>query len=355
MSLADRLRSQIRQSGPLTVAQFMTACLHDPQDGYYATRPAIGAEGDFITAPVVSQMFGELLGLWAVEVWDRLGRPPRVLLVEMGPGDGTLMSDALRGARAVPGFLEAAELWLVETSGPLREVQAARLGQSALTPSWASGLEQVPADRPMILLANELLDCLPPQQFVRTERGWAQRMVGLDEEGGLCFGLQPWPAAPVSDAPVGAVVEQSLAQETLGAELGRRIAMQGGAALLIDYGRDAPGFGDTLQALKAHQKVDPLACPGEADLTVHADFPAVLARARAAGAATSAILHQGEFLRRLGIEHRAAALARSRPDMAEILARQLQRLTAADEMGELFKVCAVYAPAGLPVPGFEEA
>lgn len=355
MSLADRLKAQIRQSGPLTVAQYMTACLHDPEGGYYATRPAIGERGDFITAPMVSQMFGELLGLWVAEVWSRLGRPLQVLLVEMGPGDGTLMSDVLRAARAVPGFLDAAELWLVETSGPLREMQARKLGEAALTPSWAASLEEVPADRPMILLANELLDCLPALQFVRTERGWAQRMVGLDDEGQLCFGLQPWPAAPAAEAPIGAVVERSPAQEAFGAELGRRIAMQGGAALLIDYGRDAPGAGDTLQALRAHRKVDPLACPGEADLTVHADFPAVLAKAREGGAATSAILRQGEFFRRLGIEQRAAALARSRPDMAEILARQFHRLTAAEEMGELFKACAVHAPAGLSVPGFEEA
>jgi SAM-dependent MidA family methyltransferase len=357
MSLAERLKAQILHSGPLTVAQYMTACLHDPEAGYYATRPAIGEQGDFITAPMVSQMFGELIGLWAAEVWDRLGRPSRTLLVEMGPGDGALMSDVLRAARAAPGFLEACELWLVETSPPLREAQAARLGWSALTPSWAASLEEVPADRPMIVLANELLDCLPALQFVRTERGWAQRMVGLDAEGRLCFGLQACslPAGLAAEAPIGAVLEQSPAQEALGAELGRRACAQGGAALLIDYGCDTPGRGDTLQALKRHDKVDPLACPGEADLTVHVDFPAVLARARAMGAGTTAILGQGDFLRRLGIEHRAAALARSRLEMAETLARQLHRLTAPEEMGELFKACAIHAPAGMAVPGFEEA
>jgi SAM-dependent MidA family methyltransferase len=357
MGLTDRLRAQIRQSGPLSVAQYMSACLHDAQDGYYASRPAIGAAGDFITAPMISQMFGELLGLWAAETWNRLGRPGRFLLAEMGPGDGTLMSDALRAGRAVPGFLDAAELWLVETSGPLREAQAARLGWSALTPSWAFGLDELPADRPVILIANELLDCLPANQFLRTAQGWSQRMVGLDGDDELCFGLQSasLPAQAFADALPGAIVEQSPAQEALGAGLGGRLAAQGGAALLIDYGRDAPGPGDTLQALRGHRKVDPLACPGEADLTVHADFPAVLARARAAGASVTSILGQGEFLRRLGVEQRAAALARSRPDMAETLARQLQRLTAPDQMGELFKACAVHAPAGLVVPGFEEA
>jgi SAM-dependent MidA family methyltransferase len=182
-------------------------------------------------------------------------------------------------------------------------------------------------------------------------------MVGLDSDGGLCFGQQasvlPDDLAP--PAPAGAVLEQSPAQEALGAELGRRLPVQGGPALLFDYGRDAPGWGDTLQALKQHAKVDPLACPGEADLTVHADFPAFLARAQEAGAATTAILGQGDFLRRLGVEQRAAALARARPDMAEILSRQLNRLVAPDQMGELFKVCAVHAPRDLVVPGFEEA
>ena len=346
MSLLERLRAEIAQTGPLTVAEYMHRCLHDPQDGYYATRPALGADGDFVTAPLVSQMFGELLGLWAVEVWSRLGSPPRVLLVEAGPGDGTLMSDILRAARLSSGFLAAAEVWLVETSEPLRQRQRERLGELR----WARDLSELPAGAPVILIANELLDCLPANQFVRTDRGWAERVVGLAEDG-LAFGLRPVALPHAPETPPGLVCETSPAQQAFGRTAGELIAREGGAALLIDYGRAEPGFGDTLQALKRHEKVDPLACPGEADLTVHADFPAVLAAARQEGAQT-AILTQGEFLRRLGIEHRAAALTAARPDRAETLTRQLDRLTGPDQMGELFKAACVFA--GLTPPGFEE-
>ena len=355
MTLKDRLKAEIAQSGPITVAQYMTACLHDPQDGYYATRPALGEGGDFITAPLVSQMFGELLGLWAAEVWVRLGRPDRVLLVEAGPGDGTLMSDALRAARLAPGFLDAVKLVLVETSPPLIEVQRARLAGGPAEPAWAASLAELPDGAPVILLANELLDCLPARQFVRTAKGWAERVVGLDPAGELAFGLTPSLAgAALPEAGIGDLIEVSPAQEAFGAELGALIARQGGAALLIDYGRAEPCPGDTLQALKAHQKVGPLDGPGEADLTVHADFPAVAAAARRAGAQTAPILTQGELLARLGVHHRAEALRRARPDRLEILQRQLARLTAPDQMGVLFKALAIHAQ-GLVPPGFEEA
>jgi SAM-dependent MidA family methyltransferase len=348
MSLRERLTAQIREGGPLTVAQYMTACLHDPDHGYYATRPAIGADGDFITAPMVSQMFGELIGLWACECWNGLGRPERVRLVEGGPGDGTLMADMLRAARVVPGFLEAAEVWLVETSAPLMARQQARLGDKL---RWATSLAKVPGGAPMIFVANELLDCLSARQFVRTERAWAERRVGLNDAGELAFGLAAAPV-PLGEAPEGAVREVSPGQEALGAELGARIAEGGGAALLIDYGRAEPGFGDTLQALVRHTKVGPLDCPGEADLTVHADFPAVLAAAEDAGAETAPILTQGEFLFRLGIGARAEALMAARHDKADEIARQLERLIAPDEMGELFKAVCIHS-AGWTPPGFE--
>jgi NADH dehydrogenase [ubiquinone] 1 alpha subcomplex assembly factor 7 len=350
MSLREKLAAQVAAGGPLNVAQYMTACLHDPQFGYYATRPALGEAGDFITAPLVSQMFGELIGLWAVECWERLGRPSPVRLVEAGPGDGTLMSDMLRAARLAPAFLQAAEVWLVEVSEPLRAVQRARLGEAA---RWASSLEEVPGRAPVILVANELLDCLPARQWVRTEKGWAERLVTVGEDGALAFALggqaPPFPAA--WDAKAGDVMEVSPAQEAFADQLGHRIARDGGAALLIDYGRAEPGPGDTLQALRRHEKVDPLACPGEADLTVHADFPRVLSAARGQGAGAP-LLTQGEFLRRLGIEARAAALARARPDRAAVIGRQLERLTRADQMGELFKVACIHSPGWTP-PGFE--
>jgi len=353
MSLKARLEARVLQEGPLTVADYMTACLHDPAGGYYAVRPGLGAEGDFVTAPLVTQMFGELVGLWAAETWTRLGAPAPFRLVEMGPGDGTLMSDLLRAARLVPPFLAGADLWLVETSAPLRAAQAARLAGAA--PRWAASLDEVPRGAPVVLVANELLDCLPARQFVRTARGWMERRVGLDAAGRLAFGLAPAPNGfeGPADAPEGLVVERSPAQEALGAALGARVAEDGGCALLIDYGRAEPGVGDTLQALRRHRKEDPLAAPGEADLTVHADFPAVAAAARGAGAAVSPIRSQAGFFRALGIEQRAAALAGARPDRAGTIARQLARLTAPDEMGELFKVLAIHAP-GLAVPGLEE-
>jgi NADH dehydrogenase [ubiquinone] 1 alpha subcomplex assembly factor 7 len=350
MSLLERLAAQIAAHGPLSVAQYMTACLHDPDGGYYATRPAIGEGGDFITAPMISQMFGELVGVWAASAWELMGRPSAFRLVEMGPGDGTLMSDVLRTVRHQPGFREAADIWLVETSEPLKDLQHDRLRDDDVR--WAAALDEVPDGAPLLLVANELLDCLPARQFVRTAIGWAEQVVGLDRNGALSFGLSPTPAAGLlPDAQPGQVYEQSAAQAALGAELGARLVRDGGAALLIDYGRAEPGFGDTLQALRRHEKVDPLARPGEADLTVHADFPAVMDAARAEGA-MAAILTQSEFLARMGVGARAEALLRARPDRSAVLGRQLHRLIAADEMGELFKACVIHPPGWTP-PAFE--
>lgn len=357
MSLSERLAAEIAATGPITVADFMIRCLFDPQEGYYATRPALGEDGDFITAPLVSQMFGEMLGLWAVETWSRLGSPDRFRLVEMGPGDGTLMSDVLRAARLSPAFLEAADLWLVEASAPLQARQAERLANAPLAPSWTGELRDVPDGAPLIVLSNELLDCLPARQFVRAADGWAERMVGTDEAGRLGFGLRPAPkpASAPADLPHGLVWEESAAQRVLGDQLGARLAADGGAALFIDYGRDAPGPGDTLQALRRHAKVDPLETAGEADLTVWADFPAFLAAARRSGAAAGPIVTQGDFLRRLGVEHRARALAAARPDRAGVIARQLARLVEPDQMGTLFKACAVWSPDSPAPPAFEDA
>ena len=351
MSLRDRLTAQIAAGGPISVAQYMNACLHDPDFGYYATHPAIGEAGDFITAPMVSQMFGELIGVWAAASWELMGQPQAMRLVEMGPGDGTLMGDILKTIRHAPGLLEAADVWLVETSGPLRALQADRLGDRV---RWAASLEEVPAGAPLLLVANELLDCLPARQFVRTPVGWAEQVVGLDADGELAFGLASTPVAGLlPDATAGQVFEQSPAQAALGAQLGARVAADGGAALLIDYGRGEPGFGDTLQALRRHEKVDPLDRPGEADLTVHADFPAVMAAARAEGA-EAAILTQADFLARMGIGARAEALVRAAPARTGVIGRQLTRLIASDEMGELFKVCAIHSPDWTP-PAFEES
>jgi len=363
MSLLDRLKAQIAQDGPIGVPEFFTRCLHDPRDGYYALRPDLGAGGDFITAPLVSQMFGELIGLWVLETWTRMGRPSPVRLVEMGPGDGTLMSDLLRAGKLDPEFLAAAQVWLVEVSGPLRAKQAAKLGE---IPRWVERLDEVPAG-PMILVANELLDCLPARQFVRTESGWAERVIGLGEDGALAFGLRalsakgpstgsagPPPPNGEESLPVGAVLESSPAQAALASDIAHRLLTDGGAALLIDYGRDVLEAGDTLQAVRGHQKVDPLTTAGLADLTVWADFPSVVAAARATGAKAGPVLTQAQFLLALGIEARAQALASARPDRAEQIARQLDRLVGKAQMGALFKVACLTAP-DLSPPLFEDA
>jgi SAM-dependent MidA family methyltransferase len=382
MSLLDRLKAQIAQDGPIGAPEFFTRCLHDPRDGYYATRPDLGAGGDFITAPLVSQMFGELIGLWVIETWTRMGRPAPFRLVEMGPGDGTLMSDLLRAARVAPDFLEAADLWLVEVSEPLKARQADRLGDR---PRWASRLDEVPPGAPMILIANELLDCLPARQFVRTQEGWSERVVGLGEDGELAFGLRSLnppprrgggrgatgggsPAALASspsdasrhlppwgeDFPVGAVVETSPAQAALASDIAHRLVTDGGAALLIDYGRAQPEAGDTLQAVQNHRKVDPLKTAGLADLTVWADFPSVVAAARDTGAKAGPILTQGQFLLALGILDRAEALAARRPEKTDQIGRQLDRLVGEAQMGALFKVACLCAPDLSPTL-FEDA
>jgi SAM-dependent MidA family methyltransferase len=357
VSLKDRLAREIALTGPMTVADYVTRCLHDPQGGYYATRPSIGATGDFITAPMISQMFGELIGLWAIELWERLGAPERVRLVEVGPGDGTLMADALRAARLAPEFLRAVDLVLIEPSPPLREAQARMLADSDVHPRWVASLDRIETDAPVILIANEVLDCLPARQFVKTEDGWAERCIGVTDDGGLTFGLKKITAGfkrPAFEVEPGQTVEISEQQAVFGREVAALVKAASGAALLIDYGRARPEAGDTLQALRRHQKVDPLATPGEADLTQWADFPTVLEAAVHAGADVTGCLGQGEFLQLLGIEARADRLKDGRPDAAPVIDRQLARLTADGQMGALFKACAIFSPRSLVVPGFED-
>ena len=356
MSLKRRLAREIALTGPMSVADYVTRCLHDPKDGYYATRPALGEGGDFITAPLISQMFGELIGLWAVETWNRLGAPERFRLVEVGPGDGTLMDDALRAARLEPGFLQACDLILIEPSAPLRAEQAKRLANADLSPRWISSLSQIETDAPVILIANEVLDCLPARQFVRTEGGWVERRVGVTDHGDLTFGLTAITGGferPAFEMTPGQVLEISDQQAAFGRDIAAILAEASGAALLIDYGRDRTGPGDTLQALRRHAKVDPLATPGEADLTQWADFPMVLEAAVRAGADVTGCRTQGDFLRLLGIEARAERLIQGRPTAEPVIRRQLDRLVAADQMGALFKAAAIFSPRSLSVPGFE--
>ena len=350
MSLKARLQAQISAFGPMSIAQYMGLCLHDPKDGYYAAHPKLGAEGDFLTAPLTSQMFGELLGLWTIAVWESLGCPEQLSLIEIGPGDGTLMSDLLRATRLAPQMVKGLDVTLVETSAPLTLIQQQRLAGAPIR--WVTRLDEVTGDGPVILIANEVLDCLPARQFIRTATGWAERMVGLTDEGDLTFGLSPRPVEGLFPAaPQGAVLELSAAQEAMSAEIAALIATRGGAGLLIDYGRDTEGFGDTLQALRSHQKHGPLDHPGLDDLTIHADFPAALEAAQAQGVDV-AITPQGAFLQRLGIVARAESLAKTRPDQDAIIERQLERLIAPDQMGDLFKVAGLWSKDLPQPPGF---
>jgi SAM-dependent MidA family methyltransferase len=352
-ALGAEIERLIATEGPLTVERYMALCLGHPVHGYYATRDPLGTAGDFTTAPEISQVFGELIGLWAAEVWRGMGGPAPVRLVELGPGRGTLMADALRAARVLPAFRGALDVHLVETSPTLRERQAARLAEAGISVAWHGELAGVP-DGPAIVIANEFFDALPIRQLVGTERGWCERLVGLGEAG-LAFGLKPEPdrSVPVPVRP-GAMLEWPAAGLALMQRLAGRIATQGGAALVIDYGHESSGFGDTLQAVRRHAYADPLADPGEADLTTHVDFALLAGAARTAGAAVHGPTTQGAFLRGLGIEARAAALnaGASEAERAGIDAA-VARLTGAGtgEMGGLFKVLAVSDPRLGAIPG----
>jgi SAM-dependent MidA family methyltransferase len=263
----------IAAQGPISIAQFMTIALHDAQGGYYANRDPLGA--DFITAPEMTQAFGELLGLWCAQVWHDQGKPRQVRLVELGPGRGTLMADALRAAKRMPEFVAAIEVVLVETSPVLMEAQKKTLHDCGLLPRWVPSVADIEHDRPQFTLANEFLDALPIRQFVRTEKGWSERMVGLDAAGRLTFALTPaaWNfavPAECGEAAVGAVYEFSAAANALVEDISRGIARNGGAALFIDYGHAGAGFGETLQAVGCNRYQDILAAPGEIDLYAQA-------------------------------------------------------------------------------------
>ncbi|WP_026608492.1 class I SAM-dependent methyltransferase [Methylocapsa acidiphila] len=359
MNLLESLIHEIiAQDGPISLERYMTLALAHPELGYYRSRQPFGAEGDFITAPEISQMFGELIGLWSVEIWRGMGAPNPVRFVELGPGRGVLMADALRAARVAPDFLQAIDLRFVETSEPLREVQRLALAGSGVAVAWHARVEEVPAG-PAIFVANEFFDALPVRHYVCAEGGWRERLVGLDCEGKLGFGLAPEPELKLAAAGErGEILELGVAAIELMSALALRIASQGGALLALDYGYDAPARGETLQALRRHRFADPLRDPGEADLTTHVDFRALSLAAAAAGAQPHGPVAQGEFLRRLGIFERAAALrrkadARQSAGIDSALERLAGGSGAPTDMANLFKALAV-TPRSFPAPaGFE--
>jgi len=351
-ALAALIAARIRATGPITVAEFMADCLLHPIHGYYATRDPLGAAGDFTTAPEISQMFGELLGLCLAQAWIDQGSPAPFVLAELGPGRGTLMADVLRATQGVPGFHGSMSVHLVEASPVLRARQAERLGASRVT--WHDRIDTLP-DASLFLLANEFFDALPVRQFVRAGAGWRERVVGIADDG-LAFGLTdavPFAALRnrLGDTAEGDVVEVCPAASPIAAAIGARIAARGGAAVIVDYG-GWRSRGDTLQAVRGHAYCDPLTSPGEADLTAHVDF-AVLSAAANPAAATR-LIAQGALLNRLGIAQRAARLAAGLTGAAldsHIAAHR--RLTDPDLMGTVFQALALYPQGGPVPPGFD--
>lgn len=350
--LGRLIAHRIALTGPISIADFMAEALGHPRLGYYRRALPLGAPGDFTTAPEISQMFGELLGAWLADRWLAMASPAPVRLVELGPGRGTLMADALRATRGVPGFHAALDLHLVETNAPLREAQRAAL--NGFAPTWHERLDDVPAG-PLLLIANEFFDALPVRQFHRTAEGWRERMVGLAADGTLRLALAPGPtpfAAALPEAAPGAETEFSEAGRALAAALGMRLGRDGGWALIVDYGYDQSGLGSSLQAVRGHRGADILDRPGETDLSTHVDFAALAA---ASGVRSFGPVGQGDFLCRLGIAERAGTLKRhASPEQVRAIDAALARLIASDQMGTLFRVLALGDDRSAQPAGFSD-
>ena len=360
--LEKEIRRLIAVSGPMPVARYMSLCLAHPQYGYYITRDPFGAGGDFTTAPEVSQIFGELLGLWALSVWRMMGEPASINLVELGPGRGTMMRDALRAAKVLPKFRQALSVHLVEISPTLEQLQRSSLSDSDLPLFWHRNLLDVP-EGPSIILANEYIDALPVHQVMKQSDGWHERVIGLNANGNFALGLAP-DALPqfdrfmpkkIKDAPVGSIFEWR--NDIHAFDIARRVRDKG-AALFIDYGHVESDVGETLQSVNEHAFADPLSAPGNADITAHVDFFIFGQAAESMGAAVQGPVTQAQFLRELGIDARADALRRgASAEQAANITAAVARLTEAGRtgMGELFKVMALRDPKLDPLPGFAAA
>lgn len=352
--LGQHLHRLIAAHGPISVARFMAEALGNPEHGYYMTRDPFGAAGDFVTAPEVSQMFGELIGAWCADLWQQMGEPGPVRLVELGPGRGTLLSDALRATRRIPRFHDSLDLHLVETSPLLRDRQAAAL--SGYAAHWHTTADSVP-DGPAIIVANELFDALPVHQYQFADGTWHERLIDIvQDETGFRFVLDPGSAKlpelkTFEDPPVHAIAEVSPAALVLARQLASRVARWGGAVLIVDYGYDRPGLGDTVQGVRAHRAQDILSAPGTVDICAHVDFTALDRAGRSGGAGVWGPVPQGDFLAQLGIAARAEALATAATVDRTAIAAATHRLTDPSQMGTLFKVLA-FASAGLAPAGF---
>ena len=359
--LQSEIKKLIKSSGPMPVWRYMELCLMHPLYGYYVSRDPLGREGDFTTAPEVSQMFGELLGLWAASVWKAIGSPPMLRLVELGPGRGTMMADALRALRVLPPLYQSLSIHLVEVNPVLREKQRATLS-GVRNIAWHDSIVEVP-EGPAVILANEYFDVLPIHQVVKRQTGWHERVVEIDPNDKLAFS---WSAEPmprfevllpplVRAAPAGAVFEWRPDAEIM--KIATRVRDQDGAALIIDYGHLRSDAGDTFQAIARHSFTDPLKNPGQADVTAHVDFQALVRAAEDVGARVHGPVTQGEFLKRLGIETRAVTLmAKASHEVSADISGALKRLTDSGRggMGSMFKVLAISEPNLTSVAGLSE-
>lgn len=368
--LLEKLRKVIRRDSVISVSEYMDYCLQDLDFGYYRSKTALGAEGDFITAPEISQLFGELIGLWAVVVWKQMGEPGKFNLVELGGGRGTLLNDALRAARLVPQFLSAADVHLVEVNPLLRHQQEEALGaigEHVASIEWHDEAAEVSAaslgDIPTILIANEFLDTFPPEQYVRKEGGWLRRGIELDEYDGLAFNA--YGDSFTSKVPIENRMLDSLYPNAGDGDIVERTPFAyvpcdildhaTCAALFIDYGHTEPTSGDTLQAMRDHAYEHPLTSPGEADLTVQVDFSQFAGdvRRRNPNLTVDGPITQAEFLGRLGIVERASMLMGKNPAHAPQIEAAVARLITPQGMGTRFKAIGVRSTDLPPLPAFE--
>ncbi len=341
--LKNRIVKHIKSSGSLPLAEYMHWCMADTKDGYYANQEAIGSKGDFITAPEISQMFGEMIGIWAVEKWEELGRPSPFNLAELGPGKGTLMQDLLRIGNAVPDFLKAAQVQMIETSERLSEIQKQTLIEYENI-SWHKSIKDIP-NQPTLMIANEFLDVLPIRQYIKAGDEWREHSISIDEDENLVWtlgtGILETDSLPDNSEkePDGAVFEISTIREAFIANTAEQLKTNKGSVLFIDYGHEKTAFGDTVQAMRNHGFADILHEPGLADLTSHVDFDALAKTAQKAGMNVKPLEKQGAFLIAKGLLERTGQLGREQsPDIQEQLTQQAERLALPDEMGDLFKV-----------------
>ena len=359
--LLNLIKHRIASDGPLSVSDYMAETLFNPKYGYYMTGDPLGKQGDFVTAPEISQMFGELIGLWSAVVWEQIGSPKKINLIEMGPGRGTLMADAVRAISSIPDFLAAIDIHIIETSPSLQRRQKRNLKALNINIKWHKSFVNVP-DGPLIFIANELFDVLPIHQFVKSTNNWVERKVGCNTVGELMWTLDQNSSIPeklippqFSNSELGSIFEQGKIGVELVKNITKSVVRFGGAALIIDYGHVESGIGDTLQAVKNHSYFNVLCEPGTADLTAHVDFECLANSARINGGLNCGPITQRDFLRRLGIETRAEQLIKlaSTRVKSEVLTG-LNRLIDVNEMGNLFKVLAIIQPSQTCPEGFVE-